>query len=246
MSSRTPAVKPAITHAMLLAAGLGTRMRPLTDHLPKPLVPVAGKPMIDYLLDALEGAGIRNLTANVHYLADLLEAHLHSRQNFSLTISDERGKLMDSGGGVKKALPSLGGNPFLILNADSFWIDGPRNNLRRLVDGFDPATMDILLLLAPTATSVGWGNRGDFAFLPDGRLRRPHKGEVTPFAYAGVAIFRPESFIDTPDIFSLNLLFDRAAGAGRFFGLRLDGLWMHVGTPAAVLEAERQIANSAR
>jgi N-acetyl-alpha-D-muramate 1-phosphate uridylyltransferase len=234
-----------ITHAMLLAAGLGTRMRPLTDHLPKPLVPVAGRPMIDYLLEALTKAGIHDVIANVHYLADLLEAHLAGRQDIRLTISDEREKLLDSGGGVKKALPLLGKMPFLVLNADSFWIDGPRGNIGRLIEAFDPKIMDILLLLAPTTTSAGWGNRGDFAFLPDGRLRRPHKGEVTPFAYAGVAIFKPECFADTPDIFSLNLLFDRAAAAGRFFGLRLDGIWMHVGTPAAVTEAERRIAASA-
>jgi N-acetyl-alpha-D-muramate 1-phosphate uridylyltransferase len=234
-----------ITHAMLLAAGLGTRMRPLTDTLPKPLVPVAGKPMIDYLLDALESAGIRDITANVHYLADLIEAHLAGRVGMRLSISDERAGLLDSGGGVKKALPLLGKNPFLILNADSFWIDGPRNNLRRLMEAFDPARMDILLLIAPTTTSVGWGNRGDFAFLPDGQLRRPNKGEVTPFAYAGVAIFKPECFADTPEKFSLNLLFDRAAAAGRFYGLRLDGLWMHVGTPGAIVEAERSIAQSA-
>jgi N-acetyl-alpha-D-muramate 1-phosphate uridylyltransferase len=235
-----------ITTAMLLAAGLGTRMRPLTDNLPKPLVPVAGKPMIDYLLGALEGAGITNITVNVHYLADQLEAHLRRRDALSITISDERQSLLDSGGGVKKALTTLGDGPFLVLNADSFWIDGPHNNLKRMIEAFDPSTMDILLLLAPTTTSVGWGNRGDFAFLPDGRLRRPAKGEITPFAYAGVAIFRPECFADTPERFSLNLLFDRAAAAGRFFGLRLDGLWMHVGTPAAVTEAERRIANSAR
>jgi N-acetyl-alpha-D-muramate 1-phosphate uridylyltransferase len=237
---------PEPMHAMLLAAGLGTRMRPLTDSMPKPLVPVAGRPMIDYLLDALEAAGIRKIVANVHYLADLLEAHLRARSGLEVAVSDEREKLLDSGGGVKKALPLLGKGPFLVLNADSFWIDGPRSNLKRVVEAFDPDSMDILLLLAPTTTSVGWGNRGDFAFLPDGRLQRPHKGEVTPFAYAGVAIFRPECFADTPDIFSLNLLFDRAAEAGRFFGLRLDGLWMHVGTPAAVTEAERRIASSAR
>jgi N-acetyl-alpha-D-muramate 1-phosphate uridylyltransferase len=231
---------------MLLAAGLGTRMRPLTDTLPKPLVPVSGKPMIDYLLDALEKAGIKSITANVHYLADLLEGHLKKRPGFTLSISDERDKLMDSGGGVKKALPLLGKEPFIILNADSFWIDGPRNNLRRLIDAFDAEKMDILLLIAPTTTSVGWGNKGDFAFLPDGQLRRPQKGEITPFAYAGVAIFKPECFEDTPDVFSLNLLFDRSAAKGRFFGLRLDGIWMHVGTPDAVVAAERKIATSAQ
>ncbi len=235
-----------IDHAMLLAAGLGTRMKPLTDSMPKPLVPVAGRPMIDYLLDALGAAGIRHVTANVHYLADMLEAHLARPLPFSVTISDERAALLDSGGGVKKALPSLGDGPFMVLNADSFWLDGPSNNLRRMVEAFDAERMDILLLVAATTTAVGWGNRGDFAFLPDGRLRRPEKGEVTPFAYAGVAIFRPECFADTPEKFSLNLLFDRAAAAGRFYGLRLDGLWMHVGTPQAVIEAERRIAESAR
>jgi N-acetyl-alpha-D-muramate 1-phosphate uridylyltransferase len=235
-----------ISHAMVLAAGLGTRMRPLTESRPKPLIEVAGRPMIDYLLDALAAAGIRNIVVNVHYLADLMEAHLARRTDIAITVSDERGGLLDSGGGVRNALPHLGSAPFLVLNADSFWIEGPRNNLARMIEAFDARAMDILLLLAPTTTSVGWGNRGDFAFLPDGRLRRPRHGEITPFAYAGVAIFRPEIFADTPERFSLNLLFDRAIAAGRLYGLRLEGLWMHVGTPEAIGEAERRIAASAR
>jgi N-acetyl-alpha-D-muramate 1-phosphate uridylyltransferase len=246
MSTRTDSELAPIRTAMLLAAGLGTRMRPLTAHTPKPLIPVAGRPMIDYLLGALDAAGVRDIVVNVHYLADQIEAHLKRWPSLTIQFSDERERLLDSGGGVKKALPLLGADPFLVLNADSFWIDGPASNLMRLISRFDPALMDILLLLAPTTTSVGWGNRGDFAFAADGRLRRPLHGEITPFAYAGVAIFRPECFADTPDVFSLNLLFDRAIARARFHGMRLDGLWMHVGTPAAIGEAERQIVRSVR
>ena len=242
------------THAMLLAAGLGTRMRPLTDDRPKPMVSVAGKPMIDYILDHLDVAGVPTIVVNVHYLADVLETHLrkrtdnstHKHTQMSVLISDERERLLDSGGGVRKALPLLGTEPFFLLNADSFWIEGPQNNLVRMAQAFDPDRMDILLLLAPTTTSVGWGNRGDYAFAQDGQLRRAAKGEMTPFAYAGVAIFKQSIFDDAPEVFSLLTLFDAAQGRGRLFGLRLDGIWMHIGTPEAVIEAERRIAESVR
>ena len=226
-----------IDHAMLLAAGLGTRMRPLTDTRPKPLVEVAGKPMVDYVLDALAEAGVMQTVVNVHYLADMMETHLKHRLKPRIIISDERDALLDSGGGVKKALPHLGAAPFFSLNSDAIWIDGPRPNLQRMIEAFDPAAADILLLVASTSLAVGWGNKGDFAMDQAGRLRRPKPGEVTPFAYAGIAILKPELFDDTPERFSLNLLFDRAMAKDRLFGLRLEGLWMHVGTPEAVEEA---------
>ncbi|MBY0613280.1 MAG: nucleotidyltransferase family protein [Beijerinckiaceae bacterium] len=234
----------AIDTAMLLAAGLGTRMRPLTDTVPKPLVKVDGKAMIDYVLDALDASGITRVVVNVHYRADQIEAHIEHRDRPEIVISDERSGLLDSGGGVKKALPHLGDKPFLSLNSDAIWIDGPRPNILRMIDAFDADTMDILLLVASTSYAVGWGNKGDFSMDQHGRLRRPKPGEVTPFAYAGIAILKPELFVDTPDIFSLNLLFNRAIERERLFGLRMEGLWMHVGTPEAVDEASHRMRAS--
>ena len=228
---------------MILAAGLGSRMRPLTDVTPKPLIPVGGRPMIDQLLDRLEQAGVTDAVVNIHHLPDRMREHLAGRTRPRITLSDETEALLDSGGGVLKALPRLG-DAFFVLNADTVWIEGPRANLRRLLSAWRPEEMNILLLLAPTTTSVGWANRGDFAMDQEGRLRRPRPGEVTPFAYAGVGLWRSAIFAGMPPVFSLNRLFDHAIESGRLFGLRLDGAWMHVGTPDAIAEAELCIAES--
>ncbi|PSC03354.1 mannose-1-phosphate guanylyltransferase [Alsobacter soli] len=233
-------------HAMVLAAGLGTRMRPITDSIPKPLVEVAGRALIDHILDPLAEAGVKTAVVNVHYRADQMEAHLRERARPRVIVSDERDLLLDSGGGVKKALPQLGRKPFFVLNADSFWIDGPRSNLDRLAEAFDPARMDILMLVASTATSTGYDGKGDFLMDPEGRLSRRRERIVAPFVYAGVMLLSPALFADTPDgPFSLNLLFDRAMERERLFGLRLDGLWLHVGTPDAIAQAERSLVQSA-
>lgn len=232
--------------AMLLAAGLGKRMRPLTGAMPKPLIPVAGKPMIDYILDAAAAAGISRVVANVHYLAGQIEAHAKKRQAPEIIISDERAKLLDSGGGVLKALPLIARDTFFVLNGDSFWIDGPRNNLVRLAEAWNPGTMDILLMLSPVTSAAGWANRGDFALDQLGRLRRAGKREMTPFAYAGAGIWKASLFAGRPEIFSLNLLFDEAEAKGQLHGLRLDGSWLHVGTPDAIAEAEAVLERSAR
>jgi MurNAc alpha-1-phosphate uridylyltransferase len=232
--------------AMVLAAGNGIRMRPLTDRTPKPLIEVYGKPLIDNVLDRLAATGVETAVVNVHYLADQIERHLAGRRAPRIVISDERAKLLDTGGGVVKALPLLGAAPFFHLNSDTIWIDGVKSNLARLAEAFDPARMDALLLLAATSNSVGYSGRGDFAMAPDGRLSRRAEHEVAPFVYAGVAILSPALFADAPDgAFSLNLLFDRAIEAGRFHGLRLEGVWMHVGTPDAIAAAERAILASA-
>ncbi|MCP8938823.1 nucleotidyltransferase family protein [Alsobacter sp. SYSU M60028] len=232
---------------MVLAAGLGLRMRPITDTLPKPLVEVGGRTLIDRNLDPLVEAGVRKAVVNVHYRAEQMEAHLARRDRPELVISDERDLLLDSGGGVKKALNLLGPDPFYIVNADSFWIDGPRSNLVRMAEAYDPAAMDMLMLVAPTWTSTGYEGRGDFHMDALGRLQRRTGRDVAPFVYAGVIIVRPEFFADTPEgPFSLNLLFDRAAASGRLHGLRLDGFWLHVGTPASIAEAERKIDESVR
>ena len=236
----------SVTSAMVLAAGFGTRMRPLTDKIPKPLVPLNGKPLIDHALDRLAAAGITHAVVNVHHFADQIEAHLADRTKPAITISDERGMLLDTGGGVVKALPLLGPRPFVIHNSDSAWVEGVGSNIARLIAAFDPERMDSLLLLALGATSLGYDGHGDFLMAPDGVLtRRPERGE-SPFAFTGVSIAHPRLFEGAPEgPFSLNVLWDRAIERKRLYGLRLDGVWMHVGTPQAVEDAERWIARAA-
>ncbi len=232
--------------AMVLAAGLGTRMRPLTDRVPKPLVDVAGKPLIDHVLARLVEAGVERAVVNVHYKAEQIEKHLRDWHQPQVAISDERGLLLGTGGGVVKALPGLGEAPFYLINSDTIWIDSVTPNLVRLAAAFDPATMDALLLLASTTGSIGYRGRGDFTMLPDGRLRKRGEREVAPFVYAGAAILTPALFRDPPpEAFALTDLFARAAEHGRLHGLRLEGQWMHVGTPEAIGEAEAAIKASA-
>ena len=229
--------------AIVLAAGLGTRMRPYNGQVPKPLVQIGGKSLIDYSLDRLADAGVECAVVNVHHLADAVERHLASRRRPHIVISDERAELLGTGGGIAKALPQLGDAPFFLVNSDTVWLDGVKPNFARLADAFDPATMDALLLLAPTTESIGYTGRGDFAMLPDGRLRRRAESEVVPFVYAGAAILSPELFAAAPaGAFPLTPLFDRAGAKDRLFGLRLEGLWMHVGTPEAVAAAEAALA----
>lgn len=232
--------------AMVLAAGLGQRMRPLTDTRPKPLVVVAGKTLLDHTLDRLAQAGVAQAIVNVHYLADQIEAHLRTRASPRIIISDERDALLETGGGVVKALPLLGDAPFFHLNSDTLWIDGVRPNLARLAEHFDPAAMDALLLLAPAVTSIGYDGKGDYFMQADGRLMRRGARDVAPFVFAGAAILSPALFADAPKgAFSLTRLFDRAMAAGRLHGLRMEGVWMHVGTPQAIAQAEAAIAASA-
>jgi N-acetyl-alpha-D-muramate 1-phosphate uridylyltransferase len=232
--------------AMILAAGFGTRMRPLTDKIPKPLVPVGGKPLINHVLDRLAAVGVETAVVNVHHFADQLEQHLKPRRVPKIVISDERDGVLGTGGGIVKALPLLGPAPFFHVNSDTLWIDGVKSNLERLAASFRPDEMDALLLLAPTATSVGYAGRGDFAMAPDGKLRRRTEREVVPFVYAGIAIFSPALFRDAPSgVFPLTQMFDRAIEQERLHGLRLEGVWMHVGTPEAVAAAEAAILASA-
>jgi N-acetyl-alpha-D-muramate 1-phosphate uridylyltransferase len=231
---------------MVLAAGLGTRMRPLNGQVPKPLVRVGGKALIDHMLDRLADAGVERAVVNVHHLADQIEHHLAERRRPQIVISDERQELLGTGGGVVKALPELGAAPFFHVNSDTIWIDGVKPNLVRLAAAFDQAEMDALLLLAPTTTSIGYAGRGDFSMGPDGRLTRRGERDVVPFVFAGAAILAPRLFAGAPaGTFPLTTLFDRAAEAERLFGLRLEGVWMHVGTPEAVAAAEAAIVESA-
>jgi MurNAc alpha-1-phosphate uridylyltransferase len=232
--------------AMVLAAGLGTRMRAFNGQVPKPLVQVGGKPLVDYVLDRLAEAGVERAVINVHHLADQIERHLAQRKHPEIVISDERSELLGTAGGVVKALSELGGAPFFHVNSDTIWIDGVTPNLRRLAAVFDPARMDALLLLAPSTSSIGYTGRGDFAMGPDGRLSRRGERDVVPFVYSGAAILTPAFFAGVgPGPSSMSPLFDRAIERERLYGVRLEGLWMHVGTPEAVKAAEAAILASA-
>lgn len=232
--------------AMVLAAGIGKRMRPLTVTTPKPLVEVGGRALIDHALDRAERAGVETAVVNVHYLADLVRVHVGRRKRPNIIISEEKDQLLDTGGGVANALPLFESEPFYVLNSDSFWIEGARPNLDWLAAGWRDTDMDALLLVASTVRATGYSGVGDFRMNATGALARRREREVAPFAYAGAAILHPRLFDDSPSgPFSLNVLFDRANEAGRLYGVRMDGMWMHVGTPEAIGEAEISIADSA-
>lgn len=225
-------------------------MRPLTDGVPKPLVPLGGRALLDHVLDRIAAAGIGEAVVNVHYKAQLIEAHLAARAATGagphIRISDERALLLDTGGGARKALSLLGEEPFLAHNSDTVWLERGGSNLARLMAAFDAARMDALLLLAERATSLGYRGRGDFNLGPDGRLVRAGAGEQVPYVFAGASMTSPRLLRDTnEEPFSLNRVWDRALGEGRLFGLVLDGTWMHVGDPEALREAERLMADGA-
>lgn len=235
-----------ITTAMVLAAGFGRRMQPLTDTLPKPLVPLCGRAMIDHVLDRIAAAGLTRAVVNVHYLADQIEAHVVQRERPEIAISDERGVLLETGGGIVRALPLLGSAPFVIHNSDSVWLEPRASNIARLVEAWDGAHMDSLMLLAPRATSLGYDGHGDFHMRDDGHLSRRQSGSDAPYVFAGVSIASPQLFDDAKEErFSLNLSWDEAIERGRLYGIVLDGTWMHVGTIAALQDAERLIKESA-
>lgn len=240
-SQRTSRWRPH--SAIVLSAGLGTRMRPLTDLVPKPLVRVNGRALIDHALDRIGEAGIGRAVVNVHYMADKITAHVANRTSPAVIVSDERDALLDTGGGVVRALPKLGADPFVIHNADSTWLEGVGSNMARLCDAWDDERMDFLLLMALASGSVGYDGRGDFNMASDGALVRRREREMSPFAFTGVSIAHPRAFKNAPKgAFSLNKLWDRAIDENRLFGVRMDGVWMHIGTPDAVTAAERLIA----
>jgi MurNAc alpha-1-phosphate uridylyltransferase len=222
-------------------------MRPLTDTIPKPMVRLAGRPLIDHVLDRLAEAGVRQAVVNVHYLADVLEAHLGERAGPpQIAISDERDALLDTGGGVKKALERLGPDGFFIQNSDSVWIEEGERNLARLAGVWDPERMDALLLLADAQGSLGYGGRGDFTLDEQGRLERRAPDDTAPCVFAGVSIAHPRLFDDSlQGAFSLNPLWDRAIARGRLFGATLKGEWMHIGTPEALDAAEQRLRHKA-
>lgn len=228
--------------AMILSAGLGTRMRPITDTMPKALVEVAGRSLVDRALDAVHAAGIRKAVVNIHHFADRMTAHLAGRRDIVIVISDERAQLMDSAGGIVKALPDLGPAPFVIVNADSFWQEETSRGLAKLMAGWNAATMDMLLLLARPERASGHGPGRDFVQDDDGRLARAGAAR-DGLIYAGAAIVDPHVFAGAPSgPHGLNPYFDRAIEAGRLFGIELDGDWFTVGTPDAIGEAEARLA----
>lgn len=227
------------TNAMVLAAGLGLRMRPITLTLPKPLVPVAGRTMLDRVLDHLDRVDAGRKVVNLHWLGETIRSHLDGRDD--IIFSEER-ELLETGGGVVKALPHLGAAPFFVCNADIIWTDGAEPALSRLLRAYDPARMDGLLLLQPVKTAFGYDGQGDFHLGADGRLTRRKQGETTPLMFAGVQILHPRLFEGNPGgKFSLNLLYDKAIASDRLFGIVHDGRWYHIGTPSALTEAEALI-----
>ncbi|MCP4935235.1 MAG: nucleotidyltransferase family protein [bacterium] len=235
-----------ITTAMTLAAGFGKRMRPLTDDRPKPMVSLAGQPMIDHVLERLAKAGIEHTIVNLHYQADMLESYLATRkQKPAISFSNERRQILDTGGGIKHALPLIGHQPFILHNSDSVWIEHETDNLAALLAHYDADTMDALLLMAPINTSLGYDGPGDFFIKEQGRLRRRTQDETSPNVFTGVSVLHPRLFQDSPDgPFSVNLLWDRAMREGRVYGIPFEGQWMHVGTPDALIKAQKVIQDA--
>jgi N-acetyl-alpha-D-muramate 1-phosphate uridylyltransferase len=226
--------------AMVLAAGFGTRMKPLTDHVPKPLVPVAGQPLIAHAFDRLREANVQNAVVNAHYLPEQIEAWCKTVSSPTVTVSDERDAILDTGGGIARALPLLGDDPFFVMNSDSFWIDGKTPALTRLRDRWRDADMDCLLLICDPAQTTGYDGKGDFVLHDDGRVTRARLSpDKKALAYIGGYLVHPRLFANAPlGAFSMNVLWDRAVASGRLFGLAHDGHWLHVGTVPAIAEAE--------
>ncbi len=228
-----------VTAAMIMGAGLGTRMRPLTDDRPKPLVMVGGKTLIDHSIDRLVAAGVTRIVVNLHYKAQMLRDHLSKRRDAEIVFSDETAQLLDTGGGVVKAMPHFGNAPFFVINSDSIWVEGASPALPAMIAAWDETRMDGLLLLAQMKTALGYEGTGDFALTADKHIVRARDAAPPLYAYPGVQIVHPRMFEGAPaGAFSTNVMWDRAIAAGKLSGTLLDGVWIHVGTPQARDEAE--------
>ena len=232
--------------AMVMAAGLGKRMRPLTATRPKPLIEVNGKPLIDHVFDKLRAAGVTKAVVNVHYLADVLEAHLTANAGgIAVTVSDERGLLLETGGGLVQAAPMIDCDPFFAINSDNFWVDGPTDTLRLLASQWDDAAMDALLLLVPHARAHNHRGLGDFHMDRFGRLQRRNRSKVAPYVFTGIQLVSKRLLRDAPEgSFSTNILWSRAIAEGRCYGAVLQGLWFDVGTPASVRATEAALIDA--
>jgi len=227
---------------MVMAAGYGKRLRPLTDSVPKPMVKVLGRPMIDVVLNRLVAAGVERVVINLHHLGEVIRDHLKARRDLEILYSVEP-EILETGGGIKQALPLLGRDPFFVVNAKIIWLNGREDALHRLANAWDEAKMDSLLLLQPTATAIGYGGLGDFQMDQEGRLTRRLEWEVAPFLYSGITICHPRLFDDSPDgAYSVNILWDRAIESGRLYGIRHDGEWYHVSTPQQLGDVERELS----
>lgn len=228
--------------AMVLAAGLGKRMRPLTATRPKPLVRVGGRTLIDHALDKLTEAGIARAVVNVHYLPDALTAHLEQRKDPAISISDERDCLLETGGGMVRAAPLLGTDPFFCLNSDNIWLDGPQNVFAQLSDFWDADRMDALLLLVPHARALNYRGKGDFHLDPLGRVSRRRSGRIAPFIFSGIQMVSHRLLRDAPEgPFSTNVLWNKAIGEGRLYGVTHLGLWFEVGSPEMIAPTEEAL-----
>ena len=232
--------------AMVMAAGLGKRMRPLTATRPKPLIEVAGRALLDHVLDRLRVAGVEKVVVNVHYLPGALEAHLAGKAGgLQVAISDEREQLLETGGGMVKAAPMIDADPFLVVNSDNLWVDGPADTLKVLASHWDGARMDALLLLVPHARAQNHRGLGDFHMDRNGRLRRRERSRVAPFVYTGIQMVSKSLLDGAPEgPFSTNMLWDKAIEAGRCFGAVHQGLWFDVGTPAAIRKTEAYLQDA--
>jgi MurNAc alpha-1-phosphate uridylyltransferase len=230
-----------IDTAMILAAGFGTRMRPITDHTPKPLIPLCGRPLIDHGIDRLVAVGVKRVVVNTHYKAPMMADHLTQRQDVEITLSHEE-RLLDTGGGVKNALKHLG-DAFYVMNADVFWLNGRTPALTRLARAWDPARLDALMMVQRTTSAIGYDGIGDFAVDPLGHVRRRAEREVVPYLFAGIEILSRRFFEDSPDgVFSLNALWNKAIAAGRLAAIIHDGEWFHVGTPQGLAASEDRLS----
>jgi MurNAc alpha-1-phosphate uridylyltransferase len=224
---------------MIMGAGMGLRMRPLTADRPKPLVTVGGKSLIDHSIDRLVAAGVCRIVVNLHYRGEMLRAHLARRRDAEIIFSDETDQLLDTGGGVVKALPHFGAKPFFVLNSDSIWAEGATPALPAMLAHWDGGRMDALLLLAEMQTAMGYEGTGDFALMADGQVARARDSKSPAYAYPGVQIVHPRLFQGAPaGAFSTNVMWDRAIAGGSLFGTVLEGVWIHVGTPEARDAAE--------
>ena len=228
-----------ITSAMILSAGLGTRMLHLTKKVPKPLVKVNGMALIDHVITRLEEGGIKQIVVNLHYLGKQIEGHLTKRKHPKISFSWERDILLETGGGIKLALPKLGGSPFWVVNSDSIWLNGPTQMMMRMEQIWDQSKMDVLLLLHSTVNSYGYEGRADFNLDTEGKASRRNEREVSPWLFTGIQIIHPRVFNRAPENpFSLNIIYDQAIKTGKLFGVVHDGEWFHVGTPEGQKEAE--------
>ncbi|MBL8686017.1 MAG: nucleotidyltransferase family protein [Alphaproteobacteria bacterium] len=234
---------PSIQTAMILAAGYATRLRPISNHTPKAMVQIMGKPILGHILERLKEISLKQIIVNTHHLGTVVKTYLEQQpKHFNIQISEEK-TILETGGGVKQALPMIGTQPFYVINGKIIWFNGGQNSLLNLASHWNNKTMDVLLLLQPVTKTVGYQGSGDFHLNADGSLKRRQDDEIAPFVFSGIQIIHPRLFQDSPDgSFSLNVLYDRAIAQGRLFGVRHDGTWLHISSPQDILAVEAYLS----